>query len=201
MSRIAGDVDIDFPDRNLALSVIDHIPASIFRGTKIDKHNTGVYFHATPMDPITGLASIHFKEAEELGWFKIDLLNVGVYEQVRDEAHLIHLMNTPLDWKLFEYQEFTSQLIHLNNHSELVASIKPTNVSELAMVLALIRPGKRYLVDSCKLYGFDSIKNEIWEEPTNGGFVFKKSHATSYSVLVTVHANLLVEQAFQVDAE
>ena len=93
-----GDIDIDFADRTKALSAMQHVPASIIRDGKINKHNTGVYFHAAPVDPITGLCSIDYESAEQHGLFKIDMLNVGVYEMVRDEAHLVEMMQRPIDW-------------------------------------------------------------------------------------------------------
>lgn len=194
-SRHIGDVDIDFADRTKALEVIDHVPASMIRNGKIDRHNTGVYCHAVPTDPLTGLASMHYEIAESRGWYKIDLLNVHVYEGVRNEEHLLALMGAELDWKIFEYQEFTSKLIHLGNHAQLVADLKPTSISDLSMILALIRPAKRYLIEKCRSGGFPAIGPDIWIEPTDGTYHFKKSHATSYAMLVKVHANLLIEQA------
>lgn len=193
--RKIGDVDIDFADRSAALSVLDYTTASIIRNNKIEKHNTGVYFHSVPIDPVTGYASLNYEQAEELGWYKIDLLNVGVYENIKDESHLVKLMNDSLDWKLFEYSEFTSKLIHLGRHADLVAELKPISVLDIAMILALIRPGKRYLIDKCKANGFSSISNDIWTDSTDGLYSFRKSHAVSYAMLVKVHANLIVEQA------
>lgn len=193
--RHVGDVDIDFPDRNKAAAVLDHTPASIIKNDHIEKHNTGVYFHFVPTDPITNLSSIDYQVAESNGWFKFDLLNVGIYEQVKNEQHLINLMNVELDWKLFESTEFVKNLIHLGNHSDLTVLVKPKSIENLSVLLALIRPGKRHLVDRCKRYGFNSISNEIWTEPTDGTYFFKRSHSLGYAMLVKVHACLLVEQA------
>lgn len=190
-----GDIDIDTPDRDLALKSLVHVPASIIRDGKITKHNTGVYFHAVPIDPVTGLCSIAYDRAEEMGCFKIDVLNVSVYQMVRDEAHLIDLMNRPLDWTMFEYPEFVSQLFHLNNHAELVAKLHPKSKMDIAMTLALIRPGKRHLQDKCIKHGFASIADEIWVPDPNDAYFFKKSHAAGYSALVYVHANLIIEQS------
>ena len=189
----AGDVDIDFADRTQALALLEHIPASMVRDNTIIKHNTGVYFHVVPVDPMTHLCSLNYEQAEAAGLYKVDLLNVHVYEQIESEEHLLRLMNSPVDWTLFEYPEFTSQLIHLGNHADLVAVLKPTSVNEIAMILALIRPGKRHLIETCKRSGFQSITNDIWTT-SDGGYAFHKSHATSYAVLVKVHANLIVEQ-------
>ena len=37
------DIDIDLLDRDKALNLIKHVPASIWKDKKITKHNTGVY--------------------------------------------------------------------------------------------------------------------------------------------------------------
>ena len=47
------DIDIDFLDRDKALDVIRHVPASIYKDSKITKHNTGVYTQDIPVDPVT----------------------------------------------------------------------------------------------------------------------------------------------------
>jgi DNA polymerase III alpha subunit len=188
-----GDIDIDFPNRNHALQFLDHVPASILRTNKLDKHNTGVYFHAVPMDPITGLACLPYDVAENIGWYKIDLLNVGVYEQVKNEKHLLELMERDIDWRLFEYPDFTSKLIHLGNHAELTAILCPKSISDIAILLALIRPGKKHLIEKCKTQGFLSITDEIWSDTGDGSYFFKKAHAHGYAMLVKVHANLLIE--------
>ena len=190
-----GDVDIDVVDREAALAELIHVPASIIRDGKIAKHNTGAYFHAMPIDPMTGLSSIGYDRAEEMGCFKIDVLNVGVYSMVQDEAHLIDLMNRPLDWSVFEDPAFVSKLFHLGNYGALTAQLKPRSVRQIAMVLALIRPGKRHLQAKCIRHGFDSIQDEIWQQAAEDGYVFKKSHSIGYAMLIYVHANLLIEQA------
>ena len=123
MRKLVGDVDIDFANRNQALALLDYVPATIIRNNNIVKHNTGVYFHAVPMDPLTGLASLNYEEAEQQGWYKVDLLNVGVYELIKSEQHLLDLMSQEFDYNLLTYPEFTSQLIHLGNHADMVASL------------------------------------------------------------------------------
>lgn len=188
-----GDIDIDFANRDLALAGLTHTPASIIKDGKITKHNTGVYCHDVPVDPVTGLCSVDYETAENKGFFKIDFLNVGVYEHVNDEAHLLELMHKPIDWSVFCDPTFVAKLFHLGNYGELTAKLKPKSIEHLAMILALIRPGKRHLQGQCERYGFDSIRNDIW---TKGdvGYEFKKAHAVSYAMLVYVHANLLLDQ-------
>lgn len=188
-----GDVDIDTPDRDRALSCLTYVPASIIKDGKITKHNTGVYFHAVPIDPVTDLCSIGYDRAEQTGCFKIDVLNVGVYQLVKDEAHLLDLMNRPLDWQMFRDKDFVARLFHLGNHAELVSKLDIRSKIDIAMALALIRPGKRHLQAKCIQQGFASIAGEIWT-PDQNGYVFKKAHSVSYAVLIYVHAHLLIEQ-------
>lgn len=191
--RSTGDIDIDFADRTRALSLLEHVPASITRNGRTDRHNTGVYFQDVPRDPFSGLASLGYESAEEQGWYKIDLLNVWVYERIRSEEHLTSLMHGDIDWRLFDYPDFVKGLIHIGNHSQLVTDLKPRSISDMSMILALIRPGKRHLVDECRRRGFSSISDRIWTPPSDGTYHFKKAHAIGYSYLVKVHALLEIE--------
>ena len=190
-----GDIDIDFAHREQALLGLRHTPASIIKDGKIARHNTGVYFHAVPKDPIAGLCSLDYNAAEDRGFFKIDMLNVGVYEHVRDEAHLRDLMERPLDWAVFTDPSFVAKLFHLGNYGELCARLCPSSIEHIAMILALIRPGKKHLQNKCETQGFDSIRDEIWVKTDEDTYSFKKAHAISYAVLVYVHAQILLEQS------
>ena len=93
--RIDSDVDIDFGNRDLILEKIKHIPASMRKVDPIRKHATGVHITEIPYDSVNNMASIDYKEAEDRGYFKLDLLNVHVYEQVKSEEHLLELMREP----------------------------------------------------------------------------------------------------------
>lgn len=195
MSSETGDVDIDFANRQAALAVLEHIPASIIKSNKIEKHNTGVYFHAMPLDPITGLSSISYDNPFIASKYKIDLLNVNIYKDIKDEAHLLSLMERELDFSLFENVKFTEKLIHLSNHASLVAELKPQNLSHLAIILALIRPAKKHLIKKALKMGLDSVEPEIWINLNDENFSFKKSHSVGYAMLIKVHANLICEQS------
>lgn len=185
------DVDVDFADRNRALEIIKHVPASIKQddGT-FKKHNTGIYCHTIPINPLTGLSSIDYKEAEERGYFKIDFLNVNVYNGVRDEEHLKRLMETEPIWDLLEQDEFTNLLFHVNGHGKILRSMKPKNLEQLAAVLAMIRPAKKHLIGK----DWKDVLNEIWIKPTTDEYYFKKSHAHSYAMAIVVQMNLICEQ-------
>jgi hypothetical protein len=153
----------------------------------IRKHATGVYVTPIPYDPINDIASIDYTVAEKRGYFKLDLLNVHVYENVRDETHLNELMVDP-DWSKLKDKSFVEKLIHLNNqYYNLVKMPEPIDsIPRLAMFLAVIRPGKKHLIG----LPWKEVAKTVWDKGTDG-YVFKKAHAISYSWLVAVHMNLL----------
>jgi DNA polymerase III alpha subunit len=184
------DIDIDFADRDQALKHIKHIPAAIkdTNGT-FKKHNTGVYCTPIPYNPVNNLSNIDYKEAEERGYFKLDFLNVSIYKNVRDEAHLKTLMETEPLWDLLEQDDFSNLLFHVNGHGSILRQMKPTSILQLAAVLALIRPGKRHLI------GMDwtTVMTTIWTKPEDGEYYFKKAHAVAYAMAVVVQMNLICE--------
>ena len=181
------DIDIDVANRDSVLNMFKHTPASLTKDKGFVKHNTGVYFHKMPTNPITGLATIDHKKAEEEGFFKLDILNVGVYNQVTSEQHLVELMLIEPPWHRLLEKEFTEQLIHISNHYDIIKQMKPETVEQLAAILAIIRPAKRYLLGE----NWDKVFEEVWEKPTDDTYYFKKSHAIAYAHLVIVHMNLL----------
>ena len=184
------DVDIDFSNRDCAIELLDGTPASIIRDGKATKHNTGMYYHDIPTDPMTGRASLDHKAAEDRGYFKLDFLNLSVYDKVHDEEHLDELIAKIPNWtRLTKDPEFVSKIIHINNYYDLLRSMQPYSIVEMAMFLAIIRPGKKHL----KAETWSIIEQTIWAE-TDEGYTFKKSHATGYAMAVAVHMNLIEEE-------
>jgi len=189
--KINFDVDIDMADRDAFLKLIDHTPASIEKDGKRTKHNSGVYFQNIPFFPMDGFSSIDYKSAADSGWFKADFLNNNVYKDIKDDAQLDRLLNTEPLWGLLSHKEVVEQLYHINSHYDIINQYMPKSIEELAMVLALIRPGKRHLIGK----SFDEIKEEIWLPTTDGSYYFKKSHSIAYSAVIVVQLNLMTEQA------
>ena len=183
------DIDLDFPNRKKALDVIKHIPAAISENGIFKKHNTGVYCHSIPYNPLTETASIDYKAAEDRGYFKIDFLNVGIYKDIRDEAQLTRLLNTEPLWDLLEQDDFVNLLFHVNGHGAILRKMKPTSIEELAAVLAIIRPAKRYLIGQ----EWSVVKNEVWQKPAGDEYYFKKAHAIAYAHVIVVQMNLICE--------
>jgi|TARA_B100000809_G_scaffold162455_1_gene159779 hypothetical protein len=189
------DIDIDLKNREDVLTKLKHIPASII-GNTAKKHNTGVYFHDMPHDPSTNLSTISYKKAEDLGYFKIDLLNVNIYEYVKNEAHLNTLLKREPDWNLLLHKEIVQQLFHIHDHYDIVAQMQPRSIDQLAMVLAIIRPAKRPLLGE----SWQSIQKQVWLKPKDNSYYFKKSHAVSYAYAIIVQLNSLCELAESADA-
>lgn len=182
------DIDIDFANRDVVLQKLSHRIARLENGKK---HNTGVYVTECPHNPIDNLATIDYKTAEDRGYFKLDFLNVHIYKDVRDEAHLQQLMDREPIWELLQHPEFCSQVFHLSGNEELVKTLGPSSIEQLAAVLAIIRPSKRYLAQDVD---WDRINREVWTKPEDNSYYFKKAHAISYAMAVVVHMNLLCEQ-------
>jgi hypothetical protein len=181
------DIDIDFADRDIVLSHIKHRVAKLDSGKK---HNTGVYTTEVPHNPVDNLSTIEHKTAEERGYFKLDFLNVSIYKDVRDEAHLTELMERTPIWQLLEHADFSDKVFHLNGHNELLRQLKPSSVEQLAATLAIIRPAKRHLASE----SWETIMKEVWLKPTDNSYYFKKAHAVSYAMACVVHINLLCEE-------
>lgn len=193
--KFKGDVDIDFGDRDDILQHIEHIPAAMLKVKPKRKHATGVYVTEIPYDPELDMSCIDYSDAEKRGYFKLDMLNVHVYSQVRDEEHLIHLMQEP-KWEMLTDSKYIKKLIHLNGQLHNIRKMpEPINsIPRLAMFLSIIRPGKKHLIGK----SWKEIAETVWDK-SDDGYAFKRSHAISYSWLVAVHMNLLAEQENALD--
>ncbi len=191
--KFKSDIDIDFANRDQILSLLPHTDASIIRDGKIAKHNTGVYFTAIPQDPFTAQASLDYNTAEELGYVKLDFLNVNIYNQVKDEAHLQQLMSSEPDWTKLYDREFCEKLIHIGNHYDTLIKMPQAvnSIPRMAMFLSVIRPAKRQLIGK----NWSEVAQTVWERPADDSYYFKKAHAISYAHLVIVHMNLLANSS------
>lgn len=186
--KFTSDIDIDVANRAKALELFEHTPAGIKRDDKFVKHSTGVYFTTIPVNPFSDTASIDYREAEERGYVKLDLINMSVYDQVQSEAHLLSLMKDP-DWSLLDDRTFFDKVVHVKGHYfEMKKFPEPINsIPRMAMFLAAIRPSKKHLM------GLDwkEVAKTIWDKPEDGSYAFKQAHAVAYAQLVVVHMNLL----------
>jgi hypothetical protein len=188
--QIDSDIDIDLGERDKLLAVIKHIPASMRNVDPVRKHPTGVYITDIPYDPVHDMSALHYVDAEKRGYFKLDLLNVHVYNQVQSEEHLVELMSDP-DWSVLKDRNTVEQLIHLGNSYDLIQRMPEPidSIPRLAMFLAAIRPAKRHLIGRT----WKDVNETVWDKD-HTGYSFKRSHAVAYAQLVVVHMNLLKGQ-------
>ena len=183
------DIDIDFADRSLILSLIKHTAASRIDNQQLVPHNTGIYVQQVPTNEDLEICGIDYKQAEERGYFKIDFLNAAVYKGIKNESHLNELLNKEPLWELLEQDDFVNLLFHVNGHGSILRSMKPKTIAQLAAVLAVIRPAKRYLIGK----DWTTVMNEVWIKPEGDEYYFKQSHATAYAAAIVVQMNLICE--------
>ena len=188
---IDADIDIDVADRVVALDGLRHVAAVELHGSERRRHVCGVYFQAVPVDPLDDMAVWDYETAEDFGFTKIDLIHNTIYDDIHDEAHLIDLLVTEPPWELFDDPEIVGQLHHVRGNFDAVQAIRPHSIMDLAICIALIRPGKRHLIGQPR----DAIDQEIWRPTTK--YFYKKAHAVSYAASVVVQLNRLIERAWQ----
>lgn len=185
---MSADIDLDFADRNAILSLIKHTPAR----QHDRKHNSGVYVTDIPVDPFLGCAALDYEEAEARGYFKIDFLNMSVYQLIKSPEHYEEMLAKEPEWsRLWTEPEWAKQLAHVGNYTDLLRRMKPDSIPRLAAFISIIRPGKAHLQDKPWAEVFASV----WDGDDSQGYTFKKAHSISYAVLVALHMNLLSHQS------
>jgi uncharacterized protein YkuJ len=185
---MSADIDLDLADRNQLLGLIQAIPARQLHQGQVRKHNSGVYVTDIPYDPINECAAINYEEAEQRGYFKIDLLNMSVYELVRSPEHYQEMLVKEPPWsRLWTDPTWAKNLVHVGNYTDLLATMKPDSIPRMAAFIAIIRPGKAHLQNK----SWKEIFETVWDGDNSKGFVFKHSHSISYAALVALHMNLL----------
>ena len=175
------DVDIDVADRDKVLELFKHIPAKL---TDNKKHKTGVYFHNVPVDYLNDTCAIDYKQADDIGFFKLDVINNSAYKDI-DSNKLDELILEKPNWELLLDPKIVSKLFHVHDHLDILQKLRPRSVEQLAAVLAIIRPAKRHLSN----HNWNKILKEVWIKPTDGTYYFKKSHAISYAILIVMQLN------------
>ena len=185
---MSADIDLDLADRDQLLKLIQSTPARQLYQGQVRRHNSGVYATDIPYDPVNVCAAIDYESAEQLGYFKIDLLNMSVYQLIKSPEHYQTMLATTPPWeRLWADTEWAKQLVHVGNYTELLKTMKPDSIPRMAAFISIIRPGKAHLQNRPWAEVFESV----WDGDDSRGFVFKQSHAISYAALVALHMNLL----------
>ena len=192
---MSADIDIDLADRDRLLQLIQATPARQLHQGQVRRHNSGVYVTDIPYDPVNSCAAIDYEQAEQLGYFKIDLLNMSVYQLIKSPEHYQQLLDQEPTWaRLWTDTEWAKQLVHIGNYTELLQSMQPDSIPRMAAFISIIRPGKAHLQNKSWAEVFETV----WDGDSSQGFVFKKSHSISYAALVTLHMNLINQADEQV---
>lgn len=182
------DIDIDLrpdfdPDK-----IFKVVHASMNESGKLRKHPAGVYYQSVPVDSETNLSAIPYKEAEDVGFFKIDLLHLNLLTKFKSKAQMRSLIKQEPDWTLLESEKIVKGLFHIGNHFDIIEKVRPTSVAQLSDILALIRPGKRNLLDEY-VKNPDAIRPELYTKRINSDM--RKSHTIPYALLIVLQLHLI----------
>jgi hypothetical protein len=189
---MSADIDIDFSNRDDILKLIQHTPARQITDGRPRRHNSGVYVTDIPYDPVNQCAAIDYESAEARGYFKIDFLNMSVYQLIRNQACYEQLLAQEPDWtRLCSDSAWAGQLAHVGNYTDLLQQMRPDSITRMAAFISVIRPGKAHLQG----LPWDQVFKSVWDGDTSRGYTFKKAHAISYAALVALHMNLLSQDA------
>lgn len=181
------DIDIDVTPKFKPESIFKVVKASTVEKGELKKHNVGIYFQDMPQDAVTGFSAIPYKEAEEHGFFKIDMLPLHILENFESKDEIRQLLKIEPDWTLLEEEEVVSNLFHLAKHFETLQKLKPRSVSDLADCLAIIRPNKTHLIDKY-VKNKRAVLKELYtkRDPSD----LRKSHAIPYALLIVLQLHL-----------
>lgn len=186
------DIDIDLGERERAAGLFPKaIVASQVQQDKMTPHKNGLYFQKIPVDQASGLAAYPYHEAEERGYFKVDLLHNRIYDTIESEEELDALLAESIDWDWFLDDRFYEHnLFHLGRWGWLVKKYPPRSVQDLAALIAVIRPAKAFLYKENA--SWDEIRARVWTREADG-YLFKKSHGIAYALVTTLHAKLIAK--------
>jgi hypothetical protein len=189
---MSADIDIDLANREQLLELIHTTSARQIHQGQIRRHNSGVYPTDIPYDPVNTCAAIDYETAEKLGYFKIDLLNMSVYQLIQSPEHYKHMLAQEPPWeRLWTDSDWAKHLVHVGNYAELLNKMRPDSIPRMAAFISIIRPGKAHLQNQ----PWDVVFKSVWDGDDSKGFVFKHAHAVGYAALVALHMNLLSRPA------
>lgn len=183
------DIDIDLPTSFSAWHLFPWTRSSMIKNDDLVPHPCGVHPQLIPVDDVTGLSAIPYKEAESLGYSKLDFLHLSIYDYFESREEIEQLLEIEPDWGLLTIPQEQKKLFQLSNHGDILSEIKPKTIQELADVLALIRPGKRQYL---KLYkAQQKAARTLLYAPDESGYSFKRSHAVAYAHVIKLQLHLI----------
>jgi len=185
----SADVDIDLRTDFDPTKLFPWARASLAKDGVLRPHPCGVHPQDIPVDKITGLSAIPYDAAEDVGYAKIDFLHLHVYDHFETREEIDALLEREPDWGLLTVPDEQKKLFQLSKHGDILNTVKPKNIEELADVLAIIRPGKKQYA---KLYNSqrDATRRILYAKDENG-YSFKKSHAIAYAMVIVLQLHLI----------
>lgn len=185
------DIDIDVaPSLDLGAIFPEAVRASTVKKDQLAKHPVGMYFQNIPVDPITKLSAIPFESAKDFGFFKFDFLNLHTLDLQTSKESVRRQAETEPNWDLLKDPEVVSQLFHLSKHYDIVSDVEPRSVQELADCLALIRPGKRRLLNSY-IRNPEQVRPSLYAREAGDTYSYKRSHAIAYALVIVLQLHAL----------
>jgi len=182
------DIDIDLPKNFDPKEYFDITHALMIENGDVRKHPAGVYFQNIPRDKESGLAAIPYKKTEDLGFTKIDLLHLSLLENFESKKQIKALLKKEPDWSILSDPEKVEGLFHIGKHFDVIDKVRPTSVMQLADIMALIRPGKRKLLDAY-VNNPEKTREELYTKRINSDM--RKAHAVSYALLIVLQLHLI----------
>lgn len=183
------DIDIDVKSSFVPKDTFDVVYASIVETDDLRKHPAGVYFQTMSVDAETNLAAIPYNKAEELGYYKIDMLHLSLLNNFISKNEIRELLKQEPDWRVLEDEQTVSRLFQIKKHFDIVSKVRPTSVEELADVLALIRPNKRRLLDAYLRSPKEIREKYLYVREEGDKTSFRKSHAIAYALTIKLQMN------------
>ena len=184
------DIDIDISPKTKISKIFPEWPrASLVKDEKLHPHPCGYYQQEMAKDDITGLAAIPHNFAEDIGYVKLDFLNLNFYQSFSSRQEIEELLKEDPDWGLLLLPSVQGKLFQLAKHGELLNEVRPRSIDEIADVMALIRPGKRILLGLYKKDRINTRKMLYFKDET--GFAFKRAHSYAYAMVVVLQLHLV----------
>lgn len=160
-----SDLDLDIPS-NESNKIRNGLIRARVKSESGDyqPHPAGVYFYKN-VPQFDNFSILDYKEMEKKNYQKIDILNNTYLDNISAtdlKNYLDKIENENIDWKsLWSYTE----TYQLSKYPGILREFKVSSVMDIAIVLALIRPGSIKNYDKMKTYIHTSTifdkKNDI----------------------------------------
>lgn len=181
------DIDIDVKPGS-KIELLNSVRASIINNSELKPHIVGYYFQNIPIDVKTGISAIPYKEAQKLGYFKIDILNLSLLSYFESNEEIDLVLSLDIDWSILKNEYVVEKLFHIKNHFDIVNKCSPKSLEDLADILALIRPNKKILIDKY-IKNKEEVRKVLYNKQDESDL--RKSHALAYAMNIVLQMNLI----------